>query len=87
MLWRLQKFLPLFFLNDNLWYHTMPAPVPLQPPRIFAAIFAGSIPKFTRCESQRAGINTPNQLKDFFGQHFPLRCIKSSPEKKGQEKF
>ena len=52
--------------NDNSWYHLMPAPVPLQPPRIFALKFVDSTLKFTGYESQRAGIYTQNQLKAFW---------------------
>ena len=52
--------------NENSWYHLMPAPVPLQPPKIFSSRVIISIPKFTGYESQRAGIYTPNQLKSFW---------------------
>ena len=63
----------------------MPAPVPLQPPRIFAPKLIGSTPKFTGYESERAGIYTPIQLKAFWesilGKHFTLRRIKGSSDK------
>ena len=52
--------------DDNSWYHSMPAPVPLQLPRILATNFAGSIPKFTGYEYQPAGTYRPNQPKSFW---------------------
>ena len=52
--------------NDNSWYHLMPAPVPLQPPKILSSMVVSSVPKFTGYELQRAGIYTPNQLKSFW---------------------
>ena len=52
--------------DDKSWYHLMPAPVPLQPPKIFSSRVVSSVPKFTGYESQRAWIYTPNQLKSFW---------------------
>ena len=63
--------------NENSWYHLMPAPVPLQPPKIFSSRVISSIPKFTGYESQRAGIYTPNQLKSFWDNILHSEASKS----------
>ena len=55
----------------------MPAPVPLQPPKIFSSRVVSSVPKFTGYESQRAGLYTPNQLKSFWDNILHSEASKS----------
>ena len=52
--------------NDISWYHLMPAPLPLQPPKMFSPRVVSFVPKFISYESQRAGIRTPIQLTSFW---------------------
>ena len=55
----------------------VPAPVPLQPPKIFSSRVVSSVPKFTGYESQRAGIYTPNQLNCFWDNPLHSEASKS----------
>ena len=55
----------------------MPAPVPLQPPKIFSSRVVNSVPKFTGYESQHAGNYTPNQLKFFWDNILHSEASKS----------
>ena len=63
--------------NDKSWYHLMPAPVPLQPPKNFSSRVVSSVPKFTGYESQSAGIYTPHQLKSFWDNILHSEASKS----------
>ena len=63
--------------KDIPWYHLMPAPVPLQLPKIFSSRVVSFVPKFISSESQRAGICTPIQLTSFWDNILHSEASKS----------
>ena len=65
----------------------MPATVPLQPPRKLAPNFTVSTPKIYENESQRAGIYTRNQLRDFLVNILHSDASEAVLKENIQEKF
>ena len=65
--------------NDNSWYHLMPAPVPLQPPKIFSSRVVSSVLKFTGIPTCR-NLHTKS-TKIFLGQYLAFGSIKASFDK------
>ena len=52
--------------NEKSLHHLMPASVPFKTPFLFSLFSVCHIINSVGCEYQRAGIYTPNQLKDFW---------------------
>ena len=51
---------------ENSWYKLSPAPEPQNPPLIFEPTEIGHITSFPTYDTQRAGMYTPGQIKDFW---------------------
>ena len=71
--------------NEKSWYHLMPAPVPFKTPFLFSPLSIGHIINSVGYESQRAGIYTPNQLKDFWDNILHSSASKSVLQKISHE--
>ena len=71
--------------NEKSWYHLMTAPVPFKTPFLFSPLSIGHIINSVGYESQRAGIYTPNQLKDFWDNILHSSASKSVLQKISHE--
>ena len=52
--------------NDNSWYQLLPEPMPFNKPLLFKPSELGHITQFPTFGTRRAGMYTPNQMKNFW---------------------
>ena len=52
--------------NDNSWYQLLPEPMPFNKPLLFKPTELGHITQFPTFDTRRAGMYTPNQMKNFW---------------------
>ena len=53
--------------NDNSWYQHLLYPMPFNKPLLFKPTEPGHITQFPIFDTRRAGVYTPKQLKNFWG--------------------
>ena len=51
--------------NDNAWYQLLPDPMPFNKPLLLKPTELGHITQFPTFDTRRAGMYTPNQMKNF----------------------
>ena len=52
--------------NDSSWYQLLPEPIPFNKPLLFKPTELGHITQFPTFDTRRAGMYTPNQMKNFW---------------------
>ena len=52
--------------NDNSWYQLLPEPMPFNKPLLFKPTELGHITQYPTFDTRRAGMYTPNQMKNFW---------------------
>ena len=61
----------------NTWYQLIPEPVHFKTPKLFEPHSIGHITPFSNYDTQRAGMYTPGQLKDFWDNVIHIAASKS----------